>query len=175
MQTRRPMVSTAKLLGRPEQHVYVTEAKELIFGKTILVTGAGGSIGSELVSQAGLLGAAQIVFVDNDEYAIYNLDLARTGSALLLDENYVLADVSDRADMEGVFKRFRPDIVFHAAAHKHLPLLEANPGKAIRTNVLGSDIVAEMAVKYGAERLINISTDKAANPSSVLGMTKRLA
>lgn len=165
-----------QLLQRTTPPVYGQEANKLIKGKNIIVTGAGGSIGSEIVMQLRRIDPnCRIYFVDNDEYALYRLQLKLTAQPLLDSVEYVLANVSDRAKMLRLFKEVKPDIVFHAAAHKHLPLCERCPEAAIRTNVRGSHIIAEMCVKFNAQYLINISTDKAAQPTSVLGMTKRLA
>jgi len=166
---------TAKLLNRPHRPVYGDGVKEIVAGRPVLVTGAGGSIGGELVRQLIALGAGAVCFVDNDEAALYNLQLGLSGSGLLSDPRIMLASVADQFEMDWIFGVMKPAIVFHAAAHKHLPLLERAPRAAIRTNVLGTDTIAAMCVKHGAELLVNISTDKAANPTSVLGMSKRLA
>jgi FlaA1/EpsC-like NDP-sugar epimerase len=163
------------VLGREMPPIYSDQAQRLIEGKTVLVTGAGGSIGSELVRQLVRLNAGLVVCVDRDEYALYRLQLGLTGQALLTDESMVLADVSRRPQLEAVFARFQPQLVFHAAACKHLPLLERAPAQAIVTNVLGTINSATLAAKYGAGHFVNISTDKAARPSSILGMTKRIA
>jgi nucleoside-diphosphate-sugar epimerase len=162
------------LLGRGKLPVYGPEARDLVYGQTVLVTGAGGSIGSEIVRQVSSLGAGRTISVDRDEYALYRLQLTQTGRALLEDESLVLADVTSREQMGELFARFRPSLVFHAAACKHLPLLERAPAVGILTNVGGTDVIASLAARYNA-RLVNISTDKAARPVSVLGATKRLA
>jgi FlaA1/EpsC-like NDP-sugar epimerase len=163
------------MFGLEGAPVYGAEAREVIAGRNVLITGAGGSIGSELVRQARELGAAKVVCVDRDEYALYRLQLDGTGQALLTDDTVVLADVASRAQLAAVFRRHRPDVVFHAAACKHLPLLERYPAVAVTTNVAGTMNVASLAAEFGVRRLVNISTDKAANPTSVLGLTKRLA
>jgi FlaA1/EpsC-like NDP-sugar epimerase len=169
--------AAAALLGRDTRGPYScsSQAETLVEGNSVLVTGAGGSIGSELVRQLTVLGARQIICVDRDEYALYKLQLGLTGRAMLTDESMVLADVSSRPQMEDLFATHRPGLVFHAAACKQLPLLERAPAQAILTNVLGTMNVAALAASYSAGRLVNISTDKAARPASVLGMTKRLA
>lgn len=166
---------TNELLQRATTPVYGEEARQLIEGHTVLVTGAGGSIGSEIVRQLHRLGAGRVIYVDNNEYALYTLERELTGTALLTDDAIVLADIRDPYALDAVFAKHQPDIVFHAAACKHLPLLERSPAMAILTNVLGTHNVAEACVQHGVKRLVNVSTDKAANPSSVLGMTKRLA
>jgi FlaA1/EpsC-like NDP-sugar epimerase len=163
------------LLGRELRATCSSRARTLVQDRTVLVTGAGGSIGSELVRQLGRLGARKVVCLDRDEYALYRLQLGLTGSAMLTDDSMVLADVASRSQVDAVFAQHRPGLVFHAAACKQLPLLERAPAQAILTNVLGTMNVADLAAEYGAERFVNISTDKAARPVSVLGMTKRLA
>lgn len=168
-------VSPTQILGRPAEPVYGEEARRLVTGRRVLVTGAGGSIGGEIVRQLSRLGVGEMFFVDNDEYALYSLQRELSGNALLDDSHFVLADVSDEAKLNRVFAWARPSIVYHAAAHKHLPLLENSPEAAVRTNVLGTAVVLQASITHGVERFINISTDKAARPTSVLGMSKRLA
>ncbi|GAA2757323.1 hypothetical protein GCM10009872_26830 [Actinopolymorpha rutila] len=168
-------VSPAHILGRPAEPVYGEEATRLVAGRRVLVTGAGGSIGGEIVRQLSRLGVGELFFVDNDEYALYSLQRELSGTALLDDSHFVLADVADEAKLNRVFAWARPSIVYHAAAHKHLPLLENSPEAAVRTNVLGTAVVLQASIAHGVERFINISTDKAARPTSVLGMSKRLA
>lgn len=170
-----PRTPTGGMFGLEEELVYGDEARGLVAGSTVLVTGAGGSIGSELVRQARRLGAARVICVDRDEYSLYRLQLESSGQALLTGDELVLADVGSRVQMADVFKRHHPDLVFHAAACKHLPLLERHPAIAVMTNVAGTMNVATLAAEHGTRRFVNISTDKAANPDSVLGMTKRLA
>ncbi|MFH5878505.1 polysaccharide biosynthesis protein [Arthrobacter sp. NA-172] len=164
-----------RLLGREAIHVYGPGARELIEGKTILVTGAGGSIGSEIVRQMRLLEAGKVYYVDNDEFALYNLQMGTEGVALLDDDAYCLADVKDEQLMRRIMQEVQPDIVFHAAAHKHLPLLERAPEAAVKTNVFGTESVILAAIAANVDRVVNISTDKAANPTSALGWSKRLA
>ena len=168
-------ISPDDLLGRNTEHLYSSQASELIFNKVILVTGAGGSIGSEIVRQVTGLGAKRVYCVDQDEFALYQLQLNTVGSALLTDSNLILADIRNREVMDQIFSDVKPDIVFHAAANKHLPLLERSPASAITTNVLGTSNIANVCLKHNVKVFINISTDKAARPSSVLGFTKRLA
>jgi FlaA1/EpsC-like NDP-sugar epimerase len=170
-------LAASALLGRePRSHCARSwQARALVKDSAVLVTGAGGSIGSELVRQLTILGARKVVCVDRDEYALYQLQLGLTGRAMLTDESMVLADVASRPQMDAVFAAHRPELVFHAAACKQLPLLERAPAQAILTNVLGTLNVAALSADYAANRFVNISTDKAARPASVLGMTKRLA
>ncbi|MEQ7006792.1 polysaccharide biosynthesis protein [Actinopolymorpha sp. B17G11] len=165
----------ARLLDRDIQPVYGPEARELLQDQTVLVTGAGGSIGSEIARQALQLGAGCVYFLDQDEYALHSLQLDLYGVGLLDDERFVLCDIRDRHSVDRIFAEAKPSIVYHAAAHKHLPLLERSPAAAVQTNVLGTRTIARACIENGVQRFINISTDKAADPSSVLGMTKRLA
>jgi FlaA1/EpsC-like NDP-sugar epimerase len=163
------------LLGNPTEPVYGAEARALINGKVVMVTGAGGSIGSELVLQAKALGATRVCNVDTDEFALYGLQLGLEGRALLDDEDYILADIRDEALMHRIVRENMPDVIFHAAAHKHLPLLERFPDAAAKTNVLGTESVVRAAVNNGVGRVVNISTDKASSPTSALGWSKKLA
>lgn len=170
-----PIIDAETLLGRQLNPVYTELAKKYFRNKTVLVTGAGGSIGSEIVNQLINLNAAKVICLDRDEYALYNLELKVYGSALLTRDNLVLADITDRRSMNRIMSEYRPDVVFHAAAVKHLPLLERSPEIAFRTNVIGTKNVIESATHVGVRKIVNISTDKAADPTSVLGYTKRLA
>ena len=145
-------------------------------GKTVLVTGAGGSIGSEIVKQCRRLGANRIVKVDNDESALFNLSLSLFGHALFNEDSDLhLVDISNELAISKLIGEVKPDIVFHAAAKKHLSLVEAQPEMAIRVNVFGTLSVIKASVAHAVPRFVNISTDKAANPSSVLGWSKRIA
>jgi FlaA1/EpsC-like NDP-sugar epimerase len=169
---RDPRISD--LLGRPAASTDVAAVREYVAGKRVLVTGAGGSIGAELCRQLNQLGPAALIMLDRDESALHAVQLELEGRALLDSEETVLADIRDRRRVMEVFGRFRPDIVFHAAALKHLPLLELWPAEALKTNVLGTLAVLEAAAAYGVQSFVNISTDKAASPISVLGYSKRI-
>jgi FlaA1/EpsC-like NDP-sugar epimerase len=162
------------LLGRRAVTTEAASVREHIAGKRVLVTGAGGSIGAELCRQLYHLGPAELVMLDRDESALHAIELALRGRALLDSEDTVLADIRDRRRINDVFARFRPDIVFHAAALKHLPLLERCPAEALKSNVWGTLTVLEAAAGHGVRSFVNISTDKAANPVSVLGYSKRI-
>ena len=168
-------VMPEELLFRDDQIVYGHEARALHAGKRILVTGAGGSIGSEIVRQLHTLHPGAVYMLDHDESAMHSLQLELNGHGLLDDDTTVLADIRDRDQIARLFAEIKPDIVYHAAAHKHLPLLERHPGEGVKTNIAGTHNVISAAVAVGVERFINISTDKAASPTSVLGATKRLA
>jgi FlaA1/EpsC-like NDP-sugar epimerase len=170
---RDPRISD--LLGRPAATTDVAQVREHIAGKRVLVTGAGGSIGAELCRQLYRLGPAELIMLDRDESALHAVQLALRGRALLDSEETVLADIRDLRRVQEVFGRFRPDIVFHAAALKHLPLLERCPAEAVKSNVWGTLNVLRAAADHGVTSFVNISTDKAANPVSVLGYSKRIA
>jgi FlaA1/EpsC-like NDP-sugar epimerase len=166
---RDPRISD--LLGRRAVTSDVASVREHIAGQRVLVTGAGGSIGAELCRQLHQLGPAELIMLDRDESALHAVQLMLHGRALL---ETVLADIRDQRRIREVFERFRPGIVFHAAALKHLPLLERCPAEAHKSNVLGTLTVLEAAADYGVHSFVNISTDKAANPVSVLGYSKRI-
>lgn len=162
------------LLGR---RVLVTDVDAIagyLTSKRVLVTGAGGSIGSELCRQITRFGPAELVMLDRDESALHAVQLSIEGRALLDDDNLVVADIRDHERIDEVFARHRPEVVFHAAALKHLPLLERNPTEALKTNVWGTQHVLAAAGAHGVERFVNVSTDKAADPTSVLGRSKRI-
>jgi FlaA1/EpsC-like NDP-sugar epimerase len=163
------------LLGRRELHVVGEKAATLIAGKRVLVTGAGGSIGSELCRQIRLFGPAALYLLDHDESNLHRLQLEITGVGLLDTDEIIIADIRDRRRIDQVFAATQPELVFHAAAHKHLPLLERHPGEAVKSNVRGTQYVIEAAANHRTSHFVLISTDKAADPTSVLGATKRLA
>ena len=170
----RPLEIT-DLLGRDEVEIDEASVSDYLSGQVVLVTGAGGSIGSELCRQILRYEPSRLVMLDRDETALQSVQISVAGHGLLDDENIVLADIRDRDRVFEVFEQHRPAIVFHAAALKHLPLLEAHPREGLLTNVFGSKNVIEAAASIGVDRFVNVSTDKAANPTSVLGTTKRLA
>jgi len=147
----------------------------LLSNKRVLVTGAGGSIGSELCRQIARFGPAKLVLLDRDESAMHAVQLDLDGNGLLQSDSIVLADIRDEQRMIDVFAEVRPEIVFHAAALKHLPLLERHPEEAWKTNVLGTRNVLRAAAQVQVETFVNISTDKAADPVCVLGYSKRIA
>jgi FlaA1/EpsC-like NDP-sugar epimerase len=167
-------ISEEDLLGRRVIHTDLTEIGQLLHGKRVLITGAGGSIGSELARQVHKFEPAALGLLDRDENGLHSTQLSIYHRALLDDENTILASIRDPQRMRDVFEAFRPDIVFHAAALKHLPLLEKFPGEAAKTNVLGTLNVLEAAQAAGVGVFVNISTDKAADPISVLGFSKRI-
>ncbi len=167
-------VSEADLLGRHPADIDADAVASYITGRRVLVTGAGGSIGSELCRQLARFEPSALLKLDRDESGLHAVQLSIHGRALLDGDDLVLADIRDRDRMFEVFEQHRPDVVFHAAALKHLPLLESNPHEGWKTNVVGTRNVLDAAEHVGVTHFVNISTDKAANPTSVLGYTKRL-
>ena len=167
-------VSEGDLLGRQPADIDSEAVASYVTGKRVLVTGAGGSIGSELCRQLMRFDPDELIFLERDESALHSVMLSIHGRALLDDPNLVLADIRDRERVFQVFEEHRPHVVFHAAALKHLPLLEAAPAEGWKTNVRGTQNLLDAAEAVGVERFVNVSTDKAANPTSVLGYTKRL-
>jgi FlaA1/EpsC-like NDP-sugar epimerase len=163
------------LLGRHQVQTDLSEVAQYLAGKRVLVTGAGGSIGSELCRQIARFQPDRLGMLDRDESALLQLQLSMTGRGLLDTRDLILGDIRDPAALEAVFAEFRPDVVFHAAALKHLPMLEMYPDEAWKSNVRGTWNVIEAAAAVGVGTFVNISTDKAADPSSVLGSSKRLA
>ena len=163
------------LLGREEIKIDMDAVKAMLCGKTILVTGAAGSIGSEIVRQLAKQNVRQIILYDNAETPLHNLRLELEGDYPQLDFTPVIGDVREAARLDYVFRRFQPQIVFHAAAYKHVPLMEENPCEAILVNLMGSRNVADKCIEYGIEKMVMLSTDKAVNPTNIMGCSKRLA
>ena len=169
-------VKIEDLLGREVIQMNNKRIGDEISGKVILVTGAAGSIGSEIVRQLIAYFPAKLVLVDQGESALYDLEYELAGKVPTNVQLIVnVADVSDTRRVSKIFKTHRPDIIFHAAAYKHVPLMENNPYEAIKTNVIGTRILAELASELGVEKFVMVSTDKAVNPTNVMGATKRLA
>lgn len=169
-------VEIEDLLGREPVWIDTRNVAGMIAGKTVLVTGAGGSIGSELCRQLARFGTERIVLFEHSEFALYTLQ--QWFSVHMPDVPLVsmAGDVKDMARLNDVFATYRPQLVFHAAAYKHVPLMEAgNAWQAVRNNIMGTLLVAECAGRFGAERFVLISTDKAVNPTNVMGATKRMA
>lgn len=170
-----PEVRIEDLLGRDEICINMTEIADELQGKVVLVTGAAGSIGSELCRQLCTFGLKQLVLFDSAETPMHTIRLEL--EELFPDVVFtpVMGDVRMLLRVESVFERFHPEFVFHAAAYKHVPLMEENPCEAVRTNVYGTRNVADMSVKYNVNKFVMISTDKAVNPTNVMGASKRLA
>jgi FlaA1/EpsC-like NDP-sugar epimerase len=171
---RLRQVRMEDLLPRPQVELDREAIGRFLFGKRVLVTGGGGSIGSELCRQAVHAGASQLLVLGRGENSVFEAvqELEELQSRCYLVP--VICDVRDREALDEVFASYAPDIVFHAAAHKHVPLMERYPQEAVKNNIVGTLNVVELAIEHGAERLVNISTDKAVNPSSVMGLTKRV-
>jgi FlaA1/EpsC-like NDP-sugar epimerase len=163
------------LLERAPLGLDVQPVRHLIAGKRVMITGAGGSIGAELARQVAALGPAAVVLLDRYENGLHSLTIEPCWRNARCPSHSVVADVSDAARVTGVLAAYRPEIVFHAAAHKHVPLMESNACEAVRNNVGGTRALMEAALRFGVERFILISTDKAVNASSVMGATKRVA
>ncbi len=168
-------VSVEDLLGREPIVADMNSILGYVHNKTVLVTGAGGSIGSELCRQISPFAPDKLLILGHGENSIYTIEMELRKSFPDLNIVTVIADVQDRTRMMEVFQSHSPHVVFHAAAHKHVPLMERNPSEAIKNNVFGTRNVADCADKYGAERFVLISSDKAVNPTSVMGATKRIA
>jgi FlaA1/EpsC-like NDP-sugar epimerase len=164
-----------RLLGRQEMRVTRQGSGSIVAGKRVLVTGAGGSIGSELCRQIARFEPSELYLLDHDESNLHRLLMEIHGEALLHTDEVLIADIRDQPRIRQIFQEKEPQIVFHAAAHKHLPLLQTHPCEGVKSNVIGTRVLAEAAKEAGVERFILISTDKAADPTSVLGATKRLA
>ncbi len=163
------------LLGRRELKLDIGQVADYLTGRRVLVTGAGGSIGSELCRQINRFAPAELIMLDRDESALQAVQVSIEGRGLLDSRNLVVGCIRDEARMEEVFAEHRPEVVFHAAALKHLPLLEMHPEEGWKTNVWGTQNLLDLSGRYEVQRFVNISTDKAAEPTSVLGLTKRFA
>lgn len=163
------------LLGRKPIIIDNYELSDLIKNRTVLITGAGGSIGSELVCQLSRFNPEQVVILGHGENSIFRISNKLKEEYPQLKQVRIIADIKDKKMIERVFQEFRPQIVFHAAAHKHVPLMEENLFEAIMNNVYGTKVLVECSAKYGVKKFVNISTDKAVNPTSVMGTTKRMA
>ncbi|HVC88096.1 MAG TPA: nucleoside-diphosphate sugar epimerase/dehydratase [Gaiellaceae bacterium] len=165
-------VQVEDVLGRQQVEVDLRAVAAYVEDKTVLVTGAGGSIGAELCRQLARLGAARLVLVDKGESPLFEIERELVDERDYTATIPVLANCGDRAKMHQVFERYRPQVLFHAAAYKHVGMLEANPLQAVANNVLATQRLAEVAVEFGIERFVLISTDKAANPKNVMGQSK---
>jgi len=167
------------LLGREPVDLNLEEISGYLEGKRVMVTGGGGSIGGELARQICRFGTRSLILLDHGENGLFhiNLELERkwSGAGVDLEIELVVADIRDRDKMDKIFKKYKPEVVFHAAAHKHVPMMEFHPDEAVMNNIIGTKNVAELADKHGAERVVMISTDKAINPTSVMGASKRVA
>lgn len=163
------------LLHRPTIQLDFANVAKNIYDKVILVTGGAGSIGSEIVSQLGMYNPKKIVIVDQAETPMHDLDLQLRTKFPNLNYEIRIGDITDAQDMERVFIQDKPEIIYHAAAYKHVPMMEKNPLQAVMANVLGVKNIADLALKYQSERFIFVSTDKAVNPTNIMGATKKIA
>jgi FlaA1/EpsC-like NDP-sugar epimerase len=168
-------VQIEDLLSRTEIKLEEKKTSHLLAGKTILITGAAGSIGSEIVRQVVKYNPKQVILVDQAESPLYEIEFEvnqkRTGKIC----EVIIGDIRSKERMNHVFNTFKPEVVYHAAAYKHVPLMESNPSEAILTNVLGTKIIADLAVEYNVKRFVMVSTDKAVNPTNIMGASKRIA
>ena len=171
--------NTGNMLGASTANEYQRHTQavlQMIRSKKILITGAAGSIGSGLAHQVAAIKHVQLILCDQNETGLYQLEYALTSKYPGQPKPIIyIGDIRDEAAMENLFKQYTPQIIFHAAAYKHVPLMEANPCEAVRNNVFGTKVLADLAVKYRAERFLFVSTDKAINPASVMGASKRIA
>ncbi len=168
-------VAIEELLNRPQVGLDREGMARLVQGRRVIVTGAGGTIGSELARQIATLGPERLILLDNGEFALWQIDLELAESAPQVARQSMIADIRDETRIRAIFERWRPELVFHAAALKHVPMVEANPHEGLLTNAAGTRHVADAARTTGACAMVLISTDKAVNPTSVMGASKRLA
>ena len=167
-------VSVADLLPRQEIRVDMKSVEEVLTGKRVLITGSAGSIGMEIVRQVAAFKPAKMLLIDQAETPQHDVRLMMAREFPDVDAEVVVTSISRRTRMESVFSTFRPDYVFHAAAYKHVPMMEDNPSEAVLNNIYGTKVIADMSVKYGAKKFVMISTDKAVNPTNVMGCSKRI-
>ena len=172
--TIRP-VQVEDLLGRDPVELDETALHALLDGKVVLVSGAGGSIGAELARQVARFGPAQLVLLERSEPALWAIERELTRAHPDLDVHACIGDVTDPVRMRRVFNCFPPHVVLHAAAYKHVPMMETHPGEAVKNNLGGTKVVADLAAEFGVEQFVLVSTDKEVNPTSIMGATKRLA
>ena len=168
-------VKIEDLLGREEVKINMEAIHNEFSGKVIMVTGAAGSIGSELCRQLAIIGVKRLILFDNAETPMHNIRLELERTHPDLDFVPVIGDVRSKPRVDFAFRKYRPQIVFHAAAYKHVPLMEENPCEAVRVNVSGSHHIANKCIEYDVDKMVMISTDKAVNPTNIMGCTKRLA
>lgn len=168
-------VQIEDLLGREPVHLEKESMQRLISGKVVMVTGAGGSIGAELARQAAYFQPDMLLLVERAEFGLFNIDMEMRQSYPELHIAPLVADVNDEARMRAIFETYRPQVVLHAAAHKHVPMMEFNPAEAIKNNVFATHRLGELAGEFAVEAFVLISTDKAVRPTSVMGASKRIA
>jgi len=172
--TQLKEVEIEDLLPREKIEINLDSVKELLADRVILITGAAGSIGSEIVRQVAQFNPQRLVLIDQAETPLHDIRLMMAKQWPDLDAQTIVADICMKERMEEIFTESRPDYVFHAAAYKHVPMMENNPGESIRNNVDGTRIIADLSVKYGVKKFVMVSTDKAVNPTNVMGCSKRI-
>jgi FlaA1/EpsC-like NDP-sugar epimerase len=168
-------VQIEDLLGREQVKLDEESMKRFLAGKTVMITGAGGSIGAELVKQVATFQPANLLLVERAEFALFTLEQELRNNPMQVPAIPLVADVGDETRMHSIFQKYRPEVVLHAAAHKHVPMMEFNPSEAIRNNVLATQLLGKLASEFGVETFVLISTDKAVCPTSVMGASKRVA
>ena len=167
-------VSVEDLLPRQEIRVDLKSVEELLKGRRVMITGSAGSIGSEIVRQVAAFKPAKLMLIDQDETPQHDIRLMMNRDFPDVPAETVVTSISRRTRMEYIFESFRPEYVFHAAAYKHVPMMEDNPSEAVLNNIYGTKIIADLSVKYGAKKFVMVSTDKAVNPTNVMGCSKRI-
>lgn len=167
-------VSVEDLMPREKIEVDLEAIGEMLKDKRILITGAAGSIGSEIVRQVAKFYPEEMILIDQAETPMHDMRLLMQGQYAYIKSETIVGSITNASQMEAVFKNHRPDYVFHAAAYKHVPMMEDNPAMAIQNNVYGTRVIADLAVKYGTKKFVMISTDKAVNPTNVMGCSKRI-
>ena len=167
-------VQVEDLLPRQEIKVDMASVGELLTGRRVLITGSAGSIGSEMVRQIAYYRPAKMMLIDQAETPQHDIRLMMAKDFPDVEAEAVVTSISRQHRMETVFSTFRPDYVFHAAAYKHVPMMEDNPSEAVLNNIWGTKIIADLSVKYGVKKFVMVSTDKAVNPTNVMGCSKRI-
>ncbi len=167
-------VSVEDLLPRAEIDIDLKSVGELLEGKCILITGSAGSIGSEIVRQIATFNPKKMILIDQAETPQHDIRLMMTRDFPKIDAETIVTSISRQTRMDALFSKYRPDYVFHAAAYKHVPMMEDNPSEAVINNIYGTKVIADMSVKYGVKKFVMVSTDKAVNPTNVMGCSKRI-
>lgn len=163
------------IIGRRQTEIDFQEIREFISGKRVLVTGAAGSIGSELCRQIADFNPEKLILLDRSENGLFYLERELSEKYQELDYSLALADVTDKHELDVVFSQYKPHVVFHAAAYKHVPMMELHPAQAVKNNIIGTKLVVDTSIQHNVQKFVLISTDKAVNPENVMGMTKRIA
>lgn len=167
-------ISIEDLLPRDQIHVDMDSIGNLLRGKKIMITGSAGSIGSEMVRQIAVYNPTELILIDQAETPQHNIRLMMHFEWPNIKAHTIVANISNEERMDKIFRTYRPDYVFHAAAYKHVPMMENNPSESIQNNILGTKVIADLSVKYGVKKFVMISTDKAVNPTNVMGCSKRI-